>query len=327
MNDSSTSQETGITEAQAAERLLSHYQSEDQGPEDETGADEPQPEDEDAEALEADADDAEGDPDADPDDDPEDEQNTGQTFKVKVDGEELDVPLDELLKGYSREQDYTRKTQAVAEERKLLEGEKAAVAGTRTEYSARLEAVNKVLEANAPRVDQSLRETNPAEWSAQMLQHRQWSEQRQAIAAEQERLSAEAEREEAETLQKLEAETITTLRRDIPEWKDDAVYEAENLKLARYVGQLPNVTDDTLKGLRTDPTAISVLRKAMLYDELKAKAPDTRAKVEQVKTARPGPKTAPSRATDTKNARDRLAAEGSTDAAARLILMKQSRRA
>lgn len=327
MNDSSTSQETGITEAQAAERLLSHYQSEDQGPEDETGADEPQPEDEDAEAHEADADDAEGDPDADPEDDPEGDQNTGQTFKVKVDGEELDVPLDELLKGYSRKQDYTRKTQAVAEERKLLEDEKAAVAGTRTEYSARLEAVNKVLEANAPRVDQSLRETNAAEWSAQMHQHRQWTEQRQAIAAEQERLSAEAEREEAETLQKLEAETITTLRRDIPEWKDDAVYEAENLKLARYVGQLPNVTDDTLKGLRTDPTAISVLRKAMLYDELKAKAPDTRAKVEQVKTARPGPKTAPSRATDTKNARDRLAAEGSTDAAARLILMKQSRRA
>lgn len=327
MNDSSTSQETGITEAQAAERLLSHYQSEDQGPEDETGADEPQPEDEDAEALEADADDPEGDPDADPEGDPEDDQNTGQTFKVKVDGEELDVPLDELLKGYSRKQDYTRKTQAVAEERKLLESEKAAVAGTRTEYSARLEAVNKVLEASAPRVDQSLRETNPAEWSAQMLQHRQWAEQRQAIATEQTRLTAEAEREEAETLQKLEAETITTLRRDIPEWKDDAVYEAENLKLARYVGQLPNVTDDTLKGLRTDPTAISVLRKAMLYDELKAKAPDTRAKVEQVKTARPGPKTAPSRATDTKNARDRLAAEGSTDAAARLILMKQSRRA
>lgn len=39
------------------------------------------------------------------------------TYKVKVDGEELEVGLDELLNGYSRTADYTRKTQALAEER------------------------------------------------------------------------------------------------------------------------------------------------------------------------------------------------------------------
>ncbi|HEX8418576.1 MAG TPA: hypothetical protein VF638_01030 [Sphingomonas sp.] len=40
---------------------------------------------------------------------------------VKIDGEDVQVPLSEALKGYSREADYTKKTQALAEERKSLE--------------------------------------------------------------------------------------------------------------------------------------------------------------------------------------------------------------
>ena len=48
----------------------------------------------------------------------EESQPQVRTFKVKVDGEEVEVPEDELLKGYSRTQDYTRKTQQLAEQRK-----------------------------------------------------------------------------------------------------------------------------------------------------------------------------------------------------------------
>jgi hypothetical protein len=43
-----------------------------------------------------------------------------EKFKVKVDGEELEVSLDELLAGYQRQSDYTRKTQALAKEREQL---------------------------------------------------------------------------------------------------------------------------------------------------------------------------------------------------------------
>ena len=44
-----------------------------------------------------------------------------EKYKVKVGDEELEVTLDELLQGYMRQADYTRKTQALAEERKKLE--------------------------------------------------------------------------------------------------------------------------------------------------------------------------------------------------------------
>lgn len=41
--------------------------------------------------------------------------------RVKVDGEELEVPYSELKRGYSREADYTRKAQAVAQARQEAE--------------------------------------------------------------------------------------------------------------------------------------------------------------------------------------------------------------
>ncbi len=44
-----------------------------------------------------------------------------EKYKVKVGDEELEVTLDELLQGYMRQADYTRKTQALAEERKKFE--------------------------------------------------------------------------------------------------------------------------------------------------------------------------------------------------------------
>lgn len=50
-----------------------------------------------------------------------------QLFKVKVDGEDVEVTLDELLNGYSRRADYTKKTMAVAQERKSLEALKADI--------------------------------------------------------------------------------------------------------------------------------------------------------------------------------------------------------
>ena len=45
----------------------------------------------------------------------------GESYAVKVDGEEQQVSLSELQNGYQRQADYTRKTQEIAEERQRLE--------------------------------------------------------------------------------------------------------------------------------------------------------------------------------------------------------------
>ena len=41
--------------------------------------------------------------------------------RVKVDGEEIEVPVQEALQGYSRTADYTRKTQELAQQRQQAE--------------------------------------------------------------------------------------------------------------------------------------------------------------------------------------------------------------
>ena len=54
------------------------------------------------------------------DDTTETEETELPTYKVKINGEEQEVPLDEILAGYMRQQDYTRKTQELAEQRKAI---------------------------------------------------------------------------------------------------------------------------------------------------------------------------------------------------------------
>ena len=59
-----------------------------------------------------------------PDDSKEEESDTTDnepTYKVKVDGEEIEVTQEELLRGYMRQKDYTQKTQALAEQRRQFE--------------------------------------------------------------------------------------------------------------------------------------------------------------------------------------------------------------
>ena len=47
----------------------------------------------------------------------EEAEEEPDVYAVKVDGEELEVSLDELVQGYSRQSDYTRKTQELASQR------------------------------------------------------------------------------------------------------------------------------------------------------------------------------------------------------------------
>lgn len=306
-----------MTEAQAAEHLLSLIQPNGDGDGDEMVADEAQPEDEDIEGDEPDVDEDEGDPDADPDEDAEDQEQP-RTFKVKVNGEELEVSEDELVKGYSREQDYTRKSMALAEDRKVIEQERQAVAETRTQYAQKLETLTGILQQAEPRVDQSLRETNPAEWSAQMLQHRQWAEQKRAVEAEQARTAQEQEAEEAKAQAEYVAQERSKLLSALPEWSDEAVAKADMERMVNYAIQSVGLSEEEVSSI-VDHRVVVALRKAMLFDELKAKAPETRSKVEKVKAAAPGSRNGLSKNSEIKRARERLAQSGSVDDAAAIF--------
>ncbi len=71
--------------------------------------------------------------------DSEDETTDSEVFLVKVDGNEVEVTGDELVQGYQRQQDYTRKTQEVANERKRLQEHYAELEAERNKYTTALD--------------------------------------------------------------------------------------------------------------------------------------------------------------------------------------------
>jgi hypothetical protein len=91
---------------------------------------------------------------------PEDSEDEPEpAFKVKVAGEEVEVPLSELVKGYSREQDYTRKTMALAEEGRNL---RSQFANELKQHVEAFEALDPIL-SEAKNIDwQALAQSDPA---------------------------------------------------------------------------------------------------------------------------------------------------------------------
>lgn len=63
------------------------------------------------------------------DEEEEEASEDGETYKVKVDGEVVEVTLKEALAGYQRQADYTRKAQALAAEKEAFQTEVQELGG------------------------------------------------------------------------------------------------------------------------------------------------------------------------------------------------------
>ena len=234
------------------------------------------------------------------------------TFKVKVDGEEVEVTLEELQKGYSRTQDYTRKTQALAEQRKAAEAELETVRQERAYYAQMVQALEKQLSQAEPEPDwDRLYQENPTEWVRQRELWRDKQDKLRAVQAENQRLSAMQQQEQAKAMQARLKEEAQKLVDAVPEWKDSKKAAEERGKLleaAKRVG----FSEDDLAGI-SDHRAIIVLRKAALYDELMSK----KSSIKPTPTSGPRPakpgsaSTVPSKKSESVRAQERLARSGS----------------
>jgi hypothetical protein len=89
------------------------------------------------ESTESDLDDYEPDTDGSLEgDDETDDSEEPERYTVKVDGEELEVTLEEMAAGYQRDSDYRKKTMTLAEERKAAEAKVAEIDSTLAELQS-----------------------------------------------------------------------------------------------------------------------------------------------------------------------------------------------
>jgi len=247
------------------------------------------------------------------------------TVKVKVDGE-VEVTLAELRNGYSRTSDYTRKAQALAEERKAFQSEAETIRQERAQYAELLPLLQQqLMQAASAEPDwDTLYNEDPIE--AARLE-RQWRKSReeqtyrlQAIQAEQQRLAQEAATDQARAIQAFVEAERAKLPDVIPEWKDQEVMVAEAKELRDWALS-QGLTEQDVEGLR-QASHVALLRKAMLYDKGRTKVQQSKvAPKKAAKTIKPGSSGSQvnGRSTEVKRASQRLVRSGRiTDAAALL---------
>jgi len=248
------------------------------------------------------------------------EQEQPQVFSVKVDGKEVEVTLDELQKGYSRTQDYTRKTQQIAEVRKQTEAELSAVRAEREQYAQLLSALeSQVQQVAQPNIDwDRLYQEDPIEWVRQREVMRDNQEKAAAIQSEKQRLSQLSQQEQAQFMQQKLQHEQEALLAAIPDWKDAKKAQAEKALLVEF-GQKIGFTPDELKSV-VDHRAVLMLRKAALYDQMMSK----RGNIKPVtnngpRPAKPGAAGRVSNTTEAVRAQQRVAKTGRVDDAANAI--------
>jgi hypothetical protein len=248
------------------------------------------------------------------------------TIKVKLDGEETEVTLDELRKGYSRYSDYTRKTQALAEERKAFQSEAEAIRMERAQYAELLPALKAQIEAQTeaePDWD-NLYNEDPIE-AARLERHWRKTQQdktakMQAIMAEQQRVAEETAKEQQRALAEFVQSERARLPEVIPEWKDEGTMQTEAKELREWA--LNNGFSERDLSALVQASHVSILRKAMLYDKGSKKVESVKAQPKRVaKIVRPGStgtQVTP-RSTEVKKASQRLARTGRIADAAALL--------
>lgn len=222
------------------------------------------------------------------DDDSEEQEQP--TYRVKAAGEEREVTLDELIKSYQLGTDYTKKSQAVAEDRKAVEAERQAVQEAkqmRDTYAQRLEMIEQMLQPQQEENLDYLKETDPIGYSVKVAEMVQREKQLSAVQAERYRINQQQEQDRQAQMQSLVAEEMQKLSASLPEFADPTKGEAIRNDIRTY-GKQMGFSENELAAVY-DSRAVLTLYKAMQYDKLVASKPAINKKVSEAPRAiKPG---------------------------------------
>lgn len=274
-----------------------------------------------ARALAAEQDEKTPDPEVTPETPPADPDKV----TLEVDGKPVEMTKAELaehVKNGMRQQDYTKKTMEVAEQRKAAETEAAKTREVREEYAGKLEhfsvVANAELTALQAQLTPELLHTDPVEYldKQRILATRQ-AELSQA-QRELEQINGQRQQEREQSVKQYIQHQQELLADKLPDWKDPAKQVALKAKLEPFLREQGFSEKDGLAVL--DARLLSLAHDAMKYRELISRAKATPSAVAKVapKVARTGtPSVAP---TDGRTrAMRELSDTGSRDAAAKVF--------
>ncbi len=208
----------------------------------------------------------------------EDEQpseSNQELYKVVVDGQEQEVTLDELTKGYSRQSDYTRKTEKLSQDRKSVEelkneytrqNEEAKI--KRDQYEQQLHVLSQHLQTSEDSVDlDQLYRDDPAEYVRAKAEQDRRKELLQASIKEQERIRSEKQEEQSKNYNVYLEQQKILLAEKLPIYADKEKGREFVKNLTNYAKDI-GFTDQEINML-VDHRSVIMLANAYRYDKLK----------------------------------------------------------
>ena len=203
------------------------------------------------------------------------ELETPELHRVKVSGQELEVSLDELKAGYSRDSDYRQKTHTLGMEKRDLETQKNSLRQT---YDNRLSELNDLIST----ADQFVQQKQGGQDLAKLYQEDPTEAARLDFQLRQEKQHIESLKDKARMAQTKQYETYLETQKElaatkIPEFSDPN--KADSFKLNIRNSLRDYGFNDQEIGSLADHRFLMVAKDAMSFKSQKDKRPIVSKKV------------------------------------------------
>jgi hypothetical protein len=204
-------------------------------------------------------------------------EDAPEVYTVKVDGVDTEVSIDELKSGYSRHSDYTKKTQAISEERKQMQemaeayqAEVQQIQNTRNQY---IQQIGNYVQQGLHGLQQygqinwaQMKEEDPLEYVTKRDEFREEQQRVRDMQSQQQRAiqvqHQQGQQAFTENLSREQAKLVEA----IPEWAD----EKKRPELAGQIREYAvsaGLSADEIDSV-TDHRHVQILLKAAKYDAL-----------------------------------------------------------
>jgi len=249
-----------------------------------------------------------------------------KSLKLKVNGEELEKPLDEVIALAQQGLDYTKKTQEVAEQRKALEEYAQTIQVQEQKFREQIALNNALLGevSQLQTIEKQLAAFNDVNWQelsdndfveAQKLffTYNQLQQQHSTLSQDLSMKQQQLQYQQAQSIQERVEKGKEVLAKEIPNWS------RETSQAIISTGKEYGFTDDEL-GMIVDPRHVKVLHDAMQWRKLQTNSV-VKNKVSNAKpVVKPGAKDTKQEATSAKRqTREQLRKTGKSDYAQKLI--------
>ena len=214
-----------------------------------------------------------------------DENSEEPSYTVKVDGSEMEVNLDELLRGYQREADYTRKTSELSLEKSrhndMMQQSQSEINQKLSKLTELTSAAQQELQTEYSNIDfEKLYEDDPVE--AARLEHKM-----RKRAENLQKIQEETRNNQMNEFQKYIQEEQAKVATLIPEFADPAKASRMKSDMRSYLTKLGY--NDKEIGSVYDSRQVMLIKDAMAYDKLKKSNVKVTKKVAKApKVVKPG---------------------------------------